>query len=220
MKTEVLPYPPLVKTLWPHRTLARDLALILAGSLLVALAARISIPLPFTPVPITGQTLAILLVGAALGSRLGFLSLLAYLAEGAMGLPVFAGGTGGLGQDPWPHRGLPSGLPLGRRLGGATGGAVRPGPELPGNPFGHAGRQRPALPGRASLACRLAHGGRKVRGHRRPFGHGAFPLHPRGPGEGGGGGLGPALCLEGPGKALACGWPWRTLEGRKAYPGF
>ena len=118
MKTEVLPYPPLVKTLWPHRTLARDLALILAGSLLVALAARISIPLPFTPVPITGQTLAILLVGAALGSRLGFLSLLAYLAEGAMGLPVFAGGTGGLAKILGPTGGFLLAFPLAAGLVG------------------------------------------------------------------------------------------------------
>jgi biotin transport system substrate-specific component len=118
MKTEVLPYPPLVKTLWPHRTLARDLALILAGSLLVALAARISIPLPFTPVPITGQTLAVLLVGAALGSRLGFLSLLAYLAEGAMGLPVFAGGTGGLAKILGPTGGFLLAFPLAAGLVG------------------------------------------------------------------------------------------------------
>ena len=96
MKTEVLPYTPLMKTIWPQRTLARDLLLILAGSLFVALTTQIALPLPFTPVPITGQTLGVLLVGAALGSRLGFLALLAYLLDGAMGLPVFAGGTGGI----------------------------------------------------------------------------------------------------------------------------
>ncbi|WP_105317864.1 biotin transporter BioY [Thermus tenuipuniceus] len=118
MNTEVLPYTPLVKTLWPRRTLARDLALILGGSLLVALAARVSIPLPFTPVPITGQTLAILLVGAALGSRLGFLSLLAYLAEGAMGLPVFAGGTGGLAKILGPTGGFLLAFPMAAGLVG------------------------------------------------------------------------------------------------------
>lgn len=118
MKTEVLPYLPLVKTLWPKRTLARDLALVLAGSLLVALAARVSIPLPFTPVPITGQTFAILLVGAALGSRLGFLALLAYLVEGGMGLPVFAGGTGGLARILGPTGGFLIAFPLAAGLVG------------------------------------------------------------------------------------------------------
>jgi biotin transport system substrate-specific component len=77
--------------------LATNLALIVAGSVLTALAARISIPLPFSPVPITGQTFAVLLVGAALGSRRGAASMALYVAEGAAGLPVFAGGTAGPG---------------------------------------------------------------------------------------------------------------------------
>jgi biotin transport system substrate-specific component len=58
--------------------------------------AQLAIPLPFTPVPITGQTLGLLLVGAALGSRRGAASMALYLAEGAAGLPFFAGGAGGL----------------------------------------------------------------------------------------------------------------------------
>jgi biotin transport system substrate-specific component len=74
----------------------RDGLLIVAGSLLVAALAQISIPLPFTPVPITGQTFAVLLVGAVLGARRGAASLLLYLVEGSLGLPVFAGGVGGL----------------------------------------------------------------------------------------------------------------------------
>uniref|UniRef100_A0A7C5VJD5 Biotin transporter n=1 Tax=Thermus caliditerrae TaxID=1330700 RepID=A0A7C5VJD5_9DEIN len=118
MKTETLAFVPLAKSLWPKRTWARDLALALAGSLLVALAARISIPLPFTPVPLTGQTLAVLLVGAALGSRLGFLALLAYLAEGALGLPVFAGGTGGLAKILGPTGGFLLAFPLAAGLVG------------------------------------------------------------------------------------------------------
>ncbi len=72
-----------------------DFSLVLGGSLLVALAARIAVPLPFTPVPITGQTLAVLLVGALLGSVRGGLSMLLYLAQGAAGLPVFAAGNAG-----------------------------------------------------------------------------------------------------------------------------
>lgn len=69
---------------------AGQLALVVAGSLVVALLAQISIPLPFTPVPVTGQTLGVLLVGGALGGWLGGASLLLYLVEGAAGLPVFA----------------------------------------------------------------------------------------------------------------------------------
>lgn len=95
MKTEVLPYTPLMKTIWPQRTLSRDLLLILVGSLFVALTAQIALPLPFTPVPITGQTLGVLLVGAALGSRLGFLALLAYLLEGPWASPSSPGERAG-----------------------------------------------------------------------------------------------------------------------------
>jgi biotin transport system substrate-specific component len=73
----------------------RDLLLIVAGSLFVALFAQISIPLPFTPVPITGQTFAVLLVGAALGSKRGAASLVLYALEGGLGLPFFAGGSAG-----------------------------------------------------------------------------------------------------------------------------
>ena len=61
----------------------------------VALAAQVAIRLPFSPVPITGQTLAVLMVGALLGSRRGAWSLLAYLLEGLVGLPVFAAGASG-----------------------------------------------------------------------------------------------------------------------------
>ncbi|AEV16155.1 MAG: biotin transporter BioY [Thermus sp.] len=118
MHTQTLPYLPLAKTLWPGRTLARDLSLVLGGSLLVALTAQVALPLPFTPVPITLQTLGVLLVGAALGSRLGFLALTAYLLEGAMGLPVFAGGTGGLAKILGPTGGFLLAFPLAAGLVG------------------------------------------------------------------------------------------------------
>jgi biotin transport system substrate-specific component len=65
----------------------------------IALAAHVSFPLPFTPVPLTLQPLAVLLVGLAFGPVGGMLTLLAYLAEGACGLPVFSpGGPGGVAQ--------------------------------------------------------------------------------------------------------------------------
>ena len=75
----------------------RDVLLVILGSLLIAVLAQIEILLPFTPVPITGQTFGVLLVGAALGSKRGLASLVLYLAEGALGLPFFAGGASGFG---------------------------------------------------------------------------------------------------------------------------
>ena len=75
-------------------TLLKQTALVLAGTLLIALAAQFSVPM--IPVPLSLQTLAILTVGFALGSRLGAITLLVYLAEGAMGLPVFSNGGAGL----------------------------------------------------------------------------------------------------------------------------
>jgi biotin transport system substrate-specific component len=69
---------------------ARQVALVVGASLLVALCARITIPLPFTPVPLTVQNFGVLLVGLLLGSRRGFAALALYLAEGAMGMPVFS----------------------------------------------------------------------------------------------------------------------------------
>ena len=78
---------------------SRQVALIVGASLVVALCARITIPLmPLTPVPLTVQNLGVLLVGLLLGSRRGFAALALYLAEGAVGLPVFSPGPGGLLQ--------------------------------------------------------------------------------------------------------------------------
>jgi biotin transport system substrate-specific component len=78
---------------------------IVAGSLVVAASAQIAVPLPWTPVPITGQTLGVLLVGAALGARRGAAALVLYLAEGAVGLPVFAGGAAGAARLAGPTGG-------------------------------------------------------------------------------------------------------------------
>ncbi len=71
-------------------------ALVIAGCLFTALLARIRIYLPFTPVPIVGSTLGVLLTGSLLGSRLGFASMLLYLVLGAIGLPVFTAGNSGI----------------------------------------------------------------------------------------------------------------------------
>jgi biotin transport system substrate-specific component len=76
-----------------------ETALIVSASLFIALCARISLPLPFTPVPLTLQNFAVLLVGLTMGSRRGFLAIALYLGEGAVGLPVFnPAGLGGVAQ--------------------------------------------------------------------------------------------------------------------------
>ncbi len=78
----------------------RQIALVVGASLFLALCARVTIPLmPLTPVPLTVQNFGVLLVGLLLGSRRGFAALALYLAEGALGLPVFnPTGPGGIAQ--------------------------------------------------------------------------------------------------------------------------
>lgn len=96
-----------------NHALAYDAACVVAGSLFIALSAQIAFVLPFSPVPITGQTLAALLVGALLGSRRGSLAVILYLAEGAFGMGVFAGGGAGLVRLAGPTGGYLVGLVLG-----------------------------------------------------------------------------------------------------------
>lgn len=92
---------------------ARQVALVVGGSLFVALCAHITVPLPFTPVPLTVQNFGVLLVGLLLGSRRGFAALALYLAEGAMGLPVFSPiGPGGMAQLLGPTGGFLMAYPL------------------------------------------------------------------------------------------------------------
>ncbi|MFA6004314.1 MAG: biotin transporter BioY [Elusimicrobiota bacterium] len=71
-----------------------DLAAVVAASWGIALCAQLSVPLPFTPVPLTGGTLGVLYAGAMLGSRRGLAAVALYLGQGACGLPFFAGGSG------------------------------------------------------------------------------------------------------------------------------
>lgn len=86
----------LADLVFPRLGLGRDVLLITASAGLTALSAQIAVRLPFTPVPLTGQTLAVLLSGAVLGSRRGALSMASYVGAGTVGLPVFAGGGSGL----------------------------------------------------------------------------------------------------------------------------
>ena len=71
-----------------------DAIVIICGSLILGLSSQVKVYLPISPVPITGQTFAVLMLGALLGSKRGVLAILAYLIEGIFGLPVFAGGMG------------------------------------------------------------------------------------------------------------------------------
>jgi len=85
--------------MWPTRPgetvgALRAFVLIALGTALMALSAKVNLPLPY--VPMTLQTLVVLMIGAAYGWRLGSATMIAYLAEGAMGLPVFAGPVGGI----------------------------------------------------------------------------------------------------------------------------
>jgi biotin transport system substrate-specific component len=99
----------------PHSAAAawlRNCAIVLAGSLFVAACARISLPLGFTPVPLTLQPFAVLLLGLFLSPRLAAASLAAYLAEGAAGLPVFAPGLLGLAHLAGPTGGYLLSYPL------------------------------------------------------------------------------------------------------------
>ncbi|HTZ51306.1 MAG TPA: biotin transporter BioY, partial [Spirochaetia bacterium] len=89
-------YADLVRPADPRLARVFDAALVAGFSLLIALSAQVAIPLPFTPVPVTLQTFAVILTGCLLGSGRGALAALLYLAEGSAGLPFFSGGTAGL----------------------------------------------------------------------------------------------------------------------------
>ncbi|MDJ0827668.1 MAG: biotin transporter BioY [Rhodobacter sp.] len=90
--------------LFPAMSRLTQVLMVLGGSLFVALAAQVSVPM--VPVPMTLQTLAILIVGLTMGARLGATTLVVYLAQGAMGLPVFAGGAGTLAYMMGPTGGF------------------------------------------------------------------------------------------------------------------
>jgi biotin transport system substrate-specific component len=99
----------------PSRSLewVKQAGIVIGASLVVALCARVTVPLPFTPVPLTLQNFGVLLVGLLLGSRRGFAALALYLVEGASGLPVFSpAGPGGIAQIIGPTGGFLIAYPL------------------------------------------------------------------------------------------------------------
>jgi len=86
---------------------AKQVGIVVGASLFVALCARVTLPLPFTPVPLTLQNFGVLAVALVLGSRRGFAALVLYVAEGAVGLPVFnPAGSGGIAQIIGPTGGF------------------------------------------------------------------------------------------------------------------
>jgi biotin transport system substrate-specific component len=88
----------MIEAVWLKSGVGREVALILGGTLLIALSAQLQFVLPFSPVPITGQTFTVLLLGALYGSTRGPATVVTYLALGVMGLPVFAGGASGVAR--------------------------------------------------------------------------------------------------------------------------
>ncbi len=118
MTTARLDHPTLLGTLWPStgetRWLRAALVVLLGSALLTATA---HIKVPFWPVPMTMQTFAVLVIGMTCGARLGVATVLAYLLQGALGLPVFAGGAG-LAYMTGPTGGYLLGFVLGAALTG------------------------------------------------------------------------------------------------------
>ncbi len=94
MTTATLARRPVLADRFVSRSLTTDATLVLTGAVLVGLLAQVSVPL--WPVPVTGQTLGVLLVGGSLGMRRGALSMLAYLVVGVAGVPWFSAQSGGL----------------------------------------------------------------------------------------------------------------------------
>jgi biotin transport system substrate-specific component len=102
-----------------HETLTGKTTIVIGASIFVAACAHLSIPLPFTPVPITLQNFAVILVGMVLGPAAGFSAMVLYLAEGAMGLPVFTPhSVGGVAHLLGPNAGYLFSYPLAAAVAG------------------------------------------------------------------------------------------------------
>jgi biotin transport system substrate-specific component len=99
----------LVDAIWSEDSFARNAVLVVAGVLGIAAAAQIRIPVPFSLVPITGQTFAVMLIAALYGPRRGVATIVTYITSGAMGLPFFAGGAAGLAYLAGPTTGYLAG---------------------------------------------------------------------------------------------------------------
>ena len=106
----------------PRAGAVHNVLLVLAASLVTAAAAQVEIRLPWTPVPVSGQTFAVLLAGTVLGARRAFLAQALYLCEGACGAPFFAGGAGGVLPLLGPSGGYLLAFPFAALVTGALAG--------------------------------------------------------------------------------------------------
>ena len=111
-----------------QESLAGKTLLVIGATAFVAACAHISLPLPFTPVPLTLQNFAVVLVGMALGPVAGFSAMVLYLAEGALGLPVFtpSGGAPGVAHLLGPNGGFLFSYPLAAATAGWVVRAMQP----------------------------------------------------------------------------------------------
>ncbi|MGO8931844.1 MAG: biotin transporter BioY [Limisphaerales bacterium] len=110
METTCIRQRVMIEAVWPKSSVGREGALILGGSLFIALVAQLQILLPFSPVPVTGQTFAVLLLAAIYGSKRGPAAVMTYLTLGFSGLPVFAGGAFGASRLLGPTAGYLAGF--------------------------------------------------------------------------------------------------------------
>ena len=113
MKAATPTFPTLIETIYPSSGSLHDSASVIVASLFIAVCAQVNIPLPFTPVPLSGGTLGVLYTGALLGSRRGAVAVLLYLLEGSAGLPFFSGGAAGFVHLLGPTGGYLAGFPVG-----------------------------------------------------------------------------------------------------------
>src|SRR5690349_16866590 len=110
----------------PRSILVREVALLVAASVFLALTARISVPFP--PVPISGQTLGVILIGALYGPRRGTLAVAVSIVQGAAGLPIFAAGRSGIPVLLGPTGGYIAGFLPAAAVAGLLCGGARPAP--------------------------------------------------------------------------------------------
>lgn len=133
MKAQNPSFPTLVETMYPSSGLIFDSVAVVVASLFIAVCAQAQIPLPFTPVPLSGGTLGVLYAGALLGSRRGAAAVVLYLLEGSAGLPVFSGGAAGFLHLLGPTGGYLVGFPVGAFMTGLL--AERGWDRTPGRAF-------------------------------------------------------------------------------------
>lgn len=133
MRNHATTMPTLAEAAYPSTGILHDAASVVVASLFIAVCAQVQIPLPFTPVPLSGGTLGVLYSGGLLGSRRGGLAVLLYLLEGSAGLPFFSGGAAGFVHLLGPTGGYLAGFPVGAFAAGLL--AERGWDRTPGRAF-------------------------------------------------------------------------------------